>query len=414
MSGLIPRLPGSPAWRRLYGAFVISAVGDEFSRIALFARTYELGGSVSSLVGIGLAQALPSLVLAPVVGALSDRGHKRDYLVVADAARCVLTAAVALVGTVPQAIFVTALLSAFGAVFRPVEASLESDLLSADDIVKVNPVRVATKQLLMIGGPALVGGSLALMSARTALLIDAASYGLSALLLLQLPRDPGRLRLSGGAALAEGLGAQLRDGLRYVGRDGEVRLLFFAYVVLVLLLGTQGPLLFDFVVTALGGGGREFGFLMTGLGVGAVLGSIVLGRWSGLRERGPTVLTAILAIDALALLGFTFARSVVVCSLAMVVMGLISAAFQIIVRSTLQTRPPPELRGRVLGLFDGVQGPLSIASSMALLYLATFWSSAVLLRGAALAELGAALASIALLLSLRRRYDGKVGARSPE
>jgi MFS family permease len=402
MSGLVLHVPSSRAWRRLFSAFVISATGDEFSRIALLARTYELGGSVRSLTWMVLAQVLPSLVLSPLVGALSDRGRKRNYMVITDGARSLLMVVIALSTSLSQTIVLTAALSTFGAVFRPVEASLEADLLPAEDIARANPLRVATRQLLMIAGPALVGAFLTVFSARSALLADAASYGLSALLLASLPRDPVRERSPKRAGPAPSLRRELGEGLSYIARGGSMRLLFFAHVILVLLLGMQGPLLYDFVVSRLGGSGREYGFLMTALGAGAALGSLSFGRWPGLRQHGTTVLFAALLADGLGLLAFTYGRSLAACAPAMGLMGLISAAFQIIIRSALQTRPPPELRGRVIGWFEGVQGPLSVLSSFVVLYLTTRWSSTNILRGAALAELSAALVSVVLLLWLER------------
>src|SRR5512140_642961 len=95
---------GSPdrgQWGRLFAAHVVSSAGDELTRIALPVQVYLLGGGVSDLTLITLGQALPSLVFAPLAGALSDRGYRRVYLIISDLARCVCAAGMMFASTIP-------------------------------------------------------------------------------------------------------------------------------------------------------------------------------------------------------------------------------------------------------------------------------------------------------------------------
>src|SRR6266540_4109249 len=138
---LFTKFPISRSWHRLYIAFLISSFGDQFTRVALFAKVYELGGEVSGLTAVVLAQSIPSLIVSPLVGALSDRGRKRDYLLISDLARCILLALIAWCYTLSGLIVLAALVSTFSAMFRPVEASFEADLLTVEDITKANVIR---------------------------------------------------------------------------------------------------------------------------------------------------------------------------------------------------------------------------------------------------------------------------------
>ena len=301
-------------------------------------------------------------------------------------------------GSLPGLVVLAALAAALDAVFRPVEATLEADLLAGEEITRANAVRIWVRQTLAIGGPALGGVVLLRFSPAGALLVDAASYAISALLLLGLPGDAGPAEARAGGSWA----GELRAGFAYLVREPRLRVLFGASAAVIVLLGMQGPLLYGFVVQSLHADGPAFATLLAGLGVGASLASLALARWPA-RHARLTLLTATLGFDALALLGFTYGRSLLVCALLMAAMGAISAVFGVTVRSALQTLPPPGLRGRTLGLFEGMQGPLEVASLALAVLLAARWSAAAILRGGALSELPVALVALAALAAARRR-----------
>jgi hypothetical protein len=394
---------GTPAWRRLFGAHVISSLGDECTRIALFARVYELGGQIEGLAGVAIAQFLPSIVFAPLAGVLADRGGRKQWLVITDFARAPVLVGIAVAGSLATVIALTAVHAALTAVFRPVEAAIEPDLLpGADDqgsatapdvITRANAIRVGVRQILGILGPLFVGLLLETAGTRAALIVDAATYAVSGVVLLGLrvPQVEAAVFADVGAAVTA-----RTAGFRVVIADPGYRLVFLAQAAIVLLLGMQGPLFYDFSAVALGGGGGVFAALMAALGVGSLAGAVVLSRWSPGRRR-VDVLFGVLAIDGAALFVFSYARQLGVALVCMAIMGLISAASRVFVRSYLQSAPA-EIRGRVLGVFEGVQGPLAVVSLAALVPLTGNWSSALILRGLSLGEIGIAVAALTALL----------------
>ncbi len=366
--------------------------------MALYPKAASVGGSLAWLSGLALAQSLPALAVAPLAGALADRGRRRAVLIAADLGRAGLLCAMAWSGSLPALVGLAALAAALDAVFGPVEATLEADLLAGEEIVRANAVRIWVRQTLSIGGPALGGVVLLRFSPAGALLVDAASYAISALLLVGLPSDPGPAEASEHVSWA----GDLRAGFAYLAREPRLRVLFGASAAVIALLGMQGPLLYGFVVQALHADGPAFATLLAGLGAGASLASLGLARWPA-RSARLTLLAGTLAFDALALLGFTYSRSLPVCTVLMAAMGAISAVFGVTVRAALQTLPPPDFRGRTLGLFAGMQGPLEVASLALAILLAARFSAAAILRGGAVGELLVALASLAALALIRRR-----------
>jgi len=393
------RFPASRPWRLLYGAYAISAFGDEFTKIALLAKAYQLEGQLSALAWAAMSQALPAFVLSPLAGVLADRGHKRSLLLVSDFARCVVLLLIAAAQSLPQVIALAVVTACFTAIFGPVQAALQPDLLEEDEIGNANAIRMGTKSLLAIVGPAAVGSFLFYFEVPLAFVVDAATYALSGILLLGLPR---RIRGHGTAA-GRRLTTDLGAGLRFVLRQPELRLLLLVQSTLVLVMGMQGPLFFGFVADQLAGGGETFALLLAALGVGSLLGAYLLHRFPAFSQLGVLLLVGILFIDAAALMGFTFGRTVIVCAVFMAFMGLISAGLQIMIQTYLQTVPPADYRGRTIGIFAGSYGPLSVLSLALVFPLASLWESVAILRGAAVAELVVALMTLIALTAAPRR-----------
>jgi hypothetical protein len=384
-------LAASRNWRRLYFAYAISSFGDGFTQIALLAKVYQLGGQVSGLALVAIAQAAPSLFVAPLAGALAERGNKRLLLVAADVARSALLLIIYFSRSLAAIMWLAMLLALFTAVFEPVEAALEPELLPAPRIVAANAVRTGTRNVLRIASPAAIALVLARFGAGPAFLFDAATFAASAVLLIGLPAGASisheAFRIPTGSVW---------EGLLWVARRSDLRALLAAHCIIVLLMGMQGPVLYGFVAHQLGRGGDAYALLMTAMGAGSVAGSAFLYRLSTSSAGRIRAMMGVLLVDAAALFGFSFGRTLLQCLGFTIVLGLISAAFHILVRSYLQTMTDPEYRARTLSLLTAVYGPFSILSLALVIPVSNLASPGGILRGAALCE--AAAAALVLLL----------------
>lgn len=108
------------------------------------------------------------------------------------------------------------------------------------------------------------------------------------------------------------------------------------------------------------------------------------------------------ALTLLALFIFSRTHSIAIAVCMMALMGIISAAVMIFVRSFLQLHPPAELRGRVFGWYASFTSPLMALSLVIAVPLASAFSAATILMGASLAELATALVATAMLVRIQR------------
>lgn len=404
---MLLKLPHSVPWRRLFLAFTASSFGDQFTRVALLPKVGATGGDLTWLVGIALAQAIPAMVVSPFAGHLADRGTRKAYLVLADVARALLLCWIAFAGSLQLIVAGTAAIAACNSIFRPVEASLEADILTPEDVMRANVARSAMVQLLMVCGPAVAGLMLIWLPASKVLLIDALSFAASAVAIATLSTDGvSRLKKPEEGGQKESRG-DIRKVIRFIAARTDLQILFLTAGLVTALLSIQNPLFYGFVQQTLLKGGAIYGLFMTALGTGGFLASLLMGR-----HRGPVTIALLLGtllFDGLALVAFTCSGSIALATLLMAALGAIGAVFAIAVRAYLQLNVLAELRGRVIGWFMGLQAPIAAASLTVGLYIALLVPAWLVLRISGVAEvLVAAMLLAGALLSHKRR------SRQPE
>lgn len=173
----------SREYRAIFTATVLSWAGDFLAKAAVTALVFRQTGS-AVLAGATFAISFaPWFLIGPVLTAFAERLPRRTVMIVSDVVRMVCIALVALPGLpVPVMIgllFITALGN------PPYDASrsaLVATLLTGDRLVVGTSLQLTAGQAAQITGY-LAGGLLAAVSPQVALLLDAATFAVSALLL---------------------------------------------------------------------------------------------------------------------------------------------------------------------------------------------------------------------------------------
>ncbi len=167
--------------------------------------------------GVGVVNAsrwLPYLLFGLVAGVLVDRSRRRPLLVTTDLVRGALLVAVPLLALTHHMTIgmLTAFMAIFGLMSLVNDAATQSflpRLVPAGQLTPANARLDQSDAVAQTSGPALAGGLVSLLTAPWAVLVAAASYLVSGLLLLRIsvlepPPRPIRLRGVAGEA-AEGL-----------------------------------------------------------------------------------------------------------------------------------------------------------------------------------------------------------------
>jgi predicted MFS family arabinose efflux permease len=200
-----------PHFRRVWLSELVSLLGDWMSFVAVSLLALRGGSGVVALALVIVGHSLPSALFAPVAGVLADRLDRRALLVFTNVAQCALTlamagaAALGHVDSVQALVFVRA---SVGALLLPVQSAVLRHVVEEDELLSANALTSATWSVMFAVGMA-AGGAIAMLGPTLALAVDAASFGVAALLLRGLPRMVAEGRPEGGA----------REALSSVGRD---------------------------------------------------------------------------------------------------------------------------------------------------------------------------------------------------
>jgi MFS family permease len=163
---------------------VLSWVGDYLAKIAVTSLVFVQTGSAAAAAATFAISFAPWLLVGPVLTALADRLPKRSVMIVSDLARMVCIALVALPGLPIPIIIGLLFLTALGnPPYDASRSSLLATLLPGDKLVVGLSLQISFGQAAQLSGY-LAGGVLAAINPRAAILIDAATFGISALLLI--------------------------------------------------------------------------------------------------------------------------------------------------------------------------------------------------------------------------------------
>jgi MFS family permease len=353
------RLLKNPRFLRLWIAQIISNLGDWAYLIAVeigFTATldsHQLVRATALFLGVeGLMSAVVGLTVA---GPIVDRFPRRTIMIVADLARC-LAVATLILGSSPSwlhVVAVAATLGTFRSLFHPAMMATVPDLVDEDSLVVANGFLTSTFHLAIMVGPALGAGLVVAAGTKGAFALNAASFAVSALLLLGL-RLPKRTRT--GDERFTPL-ADLREGVRYLLDTPLARGIAIVMASVLLLLAGQGAFQVALVRDVLSPGGDDaaraaiLGGMTAAFGVGMVAGSLITPWLSG-RIRGWSLLVGSLLVVSVAVVIVSQTSMVPLVMVAWACNGLAGGCVNVTYETMLQVGTPERFRGRVFATVE--------------------------------------------------------------
>ena len=342
-------------FRLLWGAYAISSVGSEVTVLALpLAAAVLLGASPLQMGLLTAAGTAPYVGVSLVAGAWIDRvPRRRPLLVAADlvAAAALVTVPLAYlldVLTVSQLVVVELVVGLARVMFRPGFQAHLPDVVRTDEITVASAHLRTAESAALLGGPGLGGALVQLLSAPVAVLLDAASYVASAVLVGRV-RAPERA----GQDVPERrrLRSEVAEGLQYLWGDARMRAIagtaanlnFFGLVIWALLVVYLTRVL-DFTALMVAA-------VFVAGGVGCLVGALLAPRVSERLGRGRTYLLAA-AIFSLAMFAFPLAGGPRWAALAVlvvneIVVGVAIMLFDVTTSAFVLSSVPRRRHGRV-------------------------------------------------------------------
>ncbi len=340
---------GYSGFRRLWLATLTSMMGFWMLSISQSWLVVELTDSALMLGVLGFFRSVPMLLLSPLGGILADWIRRPRLLIVAQVLMGMADLAVGVLVLLDRvemwhlAIAGMMVGSSF-ALSSPARNALVSDLVPRKTVSNGVALMSTTMNGARVIGPTIAGFLIALIGIAGTYFAQVGAYALAILNIRRVKVDgpPPGFRSSSRRALMEGFG--------YVRRSRRLLALMLLGMSPALFSMPMVMLLSVFVKKELGGGPEELGVLAGMLGVGAIIGSLTMVAFSGLRYKGAAVMLAAM-MDGVMVIALGLSGSVLGAGVALALMGFFQAIYLAMIQTILQLIVPNRLRGRVLSIW---------------------------------------------------------------
>jgi len=304
----------SGLWRhadfmRLWAAQTFSAFGSRITRTALPIIAVSTLDQDEAMVSVlTVLQLAPGILVGLTAGGFIDRSRKRRILIAADLIRAGVVGSLTLawvfgVLSIAHVIVVGALVGAASALFQITDNAYLPTLVAREQLAEGNAKLESTEAIAEITGPASAGALIAALGAPFAVVIDAASYVWSAVMLgrIRTAEEPVSPAVSASIS-ASRRGHDLRVGLRAVFGHPIVRPIVISHMVWSISGGFFMALYTLFCIRELGLSTAMFGVVIAMGGVGSLGGAIVSRRLVRAMGLGRTLLVTSMLSLACAIL----------------------------------------------------------------------------------------------------------------
>ena len=372
-----------PEFRALWAAQLTSVIGDQLARVALTVLVYDRTSSALLAAVTFMLSVVPIFVGGVTLAWLADRFPRRQVMIACDVFRGALVVVMTLPG-MPLALLVAllAVVTLASAPFTAARAAIYPDLLAGDRYVAGTAITLTTNQFAQVVGFAVSGAVVALLGTRTSLGVDAATYGVSAVIVslwvrrrpAAAPRRPGAAprHARPGPAPAPAAESDPKSGAGSGAKashaksrseaegslTGALRMVFSTPALLLPMLfgwlagfynapeGVAAPL-----ARSLGGGAAAVGAILAAQALGETIGMLLYARLARpetrLRLMGP------LAVATCGALILFFLRPDFAAALIILAASGGFGAYQIAANAAFVRAVPAHWRARAFGLAQG-------------------------------------------------------------
>jgi MFS family permease len=336
-------------FRLLFLATLGSSLGTLLATVALVVDVKDRTDSGPWVSVLMIAEFMPAVAVGLLFGPLLDRFSRRGLMIASDLVRFGVFCALPFAESAGVIVVLAGIAGFATGFFRPAVYAGLPNLVDERELARANSLMQTGENISWTVAPVIGGALVAASGPDVAYWINAASFLLSALLVLGIP---GR-RLQGVVAVSHGHVRDLGEGFTRVVRS---RPLLTVLVVWTIALGaiasTQTAQVF-LAKDAFNAGDFGYGLIFGCIGLGLAIGSFGAGSWVEWRSVG-TVYAASILLLAVGVAAAAVSPNVWF-SLPCFVLGGIGNGTAVVCNALLVQRgAPDEIRGRVFTVIMSV------------------------------------------------------------
>ncbi|KEO84712.1 MFS transporter [Tumebacillus flagellatus] len=400
----------------LVSGFTVSALGDALGVLALEWLVYQLTGSLLAMGTLVMTTQIAEFVVRLAGATLLDRIDRVRLMAWLDACRFAAYGGIAVLAWTDTLhmwhLYVSAaLVGTCTALFNPAGMALLPSLVSERDLVRCQSLLDTSMTVAMLTGPVLGGLLIHFAGPVVGIALNAASFLLSALMLVQIRRLVGRQTPVQAAKPSTGYWNEMREGIVFF---KKVPALFV--IMLFAAIGNMtgvavSAMWVPYVQTWLHSDALMLGTFMTLCGIGAVSGGLLLAWMGDVSKRRLWMLGSILVKGLCFVLLGTVTHVWMAVPL-FVLLGLSGPFFGAISSALYGRLVPAPLRGRVMSIRLLIGGSLQPVGSGLGGVVATMFGIQALFLSAGVLAFGCA--ALGVLLPMLKGIDGNLSEKAQE
>ena len=336
-------------YRLFFSGQVISLTGTWIQLVALGWLVLQLTNSALLLGVVSSIGALPILIFSLPAGVVADRFNKRNLIVLTQS--CAMTLAFVLATLtythVVNIYFIVAvgfLLGMVNAFDAPTRQSFVIEMVGREDLTNAIALNSAMFNSARIIGPSIAGILLAAVGSAGAFFVNGASFiaVITGLLLMRVNHAVPTVH----ASVAEGL----REGFGFIKQHSLIAPLLMLTAVVSIFSIPYAVLMPIFARDILHAGARGYGYLMSAVGSGALIGAATLSSLGDFKWKGKLLLAGNLTFCTMLVI-FSFSRILPLSLGVLVGVGWGMMTNMALTNTLIQTSVPDRLRGRVMSVY---------------------------------------------------------------
>lgn len=337
----------------------ISNTGNWITMMAVYSMLIFGGkGNVAESSGVLLAGLLPLLVFSPVAGWLVDRFDRRRLMIAGELLAGAVICGLIFLDNIFWIYTIIAAQAIFISVMTPARQAVIAHLVEKEDLPGANAFLQQLAGIIKITAPLLAGFVLAVLDPHQAIILDAISFGLSAMILSRLPKlPPPSQRIK--EVQAGGVEKTRLSWVRILQQLPALQLLMAATwmsITVIIGLDVLAPV---YIREILSGNERLFGAMVSMIGAGTLTATLVLMLRSNQKPWRDLIAGILLLTCIPTVMGIVIQLPDDAYRRWIVLGGCLVGGFGnglIMVQSTtlLQTLSPAAFLGRMGGVYQGI------------------------------------------------------------
>jgi DHA3 family macrolide efflux protein-like MFS transporter len=346
----------------LWAGQFVSIFASRMTWFALTLWAWDLAGSATALVMVGIIGRIPDLILSPFAGALVDRWDRKLLMGLSDAGAAfstLLLLIVSLGGNLQlwHLYIVSAIGGIFGVFQYPAYAAAVSTMVPKDQFARANSMRSAIGSASGIGAPLLAGALIVPLGLNGILIIDLVTFVLAVGTLL-VTRVPQPKATKDGQAGSGSIWTETRQGWRYIINRPSLKAIILLFTFSNIAAAFTYPLIAPMILAKTGDDPVALGTVQSVSSFGFLAGSLMMSVWPGPKRRIHGVNLTFILEGLLGSLVFGLGWSMAPWLFGAFFLSAANPIINSLYIAVMQSKIPQDLQGR----FFGLENTISVVS----------------------------------------------------